>query len=282
MAAAALELSALLFVAGLLGCISGCVARRLVTDWKARRASQGNSGGPSRLITSRQPGAPSSFMPDAPEFLLMRKDEIPDNLQNIRGVGAKIEKSLNYIGVFYFQQIGDWSRGNLRWIEQKLKIRGRIDREGWVPQARQLAAEQMRARAIAQLPDEASAGTATVAETAKPEIAPDADSGSSAGILAAPREGGADDLKKISGIGPRLEEKLNQQGVYHYDQIASWTEAQIDHFDGILKFKGRIVRENWCDQAEQLAREASQTAGDAHSGGGSGATGPENEPDSEQ
>lgn len=77
--------------------------------------------------------------------------------------------------------------------------------------------------------------------------------------LGAARDGGADDLKKIKGVGPKLEETLNALGFYHYDQIAKWTEAEIAWVDNRLKFKGRIERDGWIDQARTLA-EGGETA----------------------
>lgn len=73
------------------------------------------------------------------------------------------------------------------------------------------------------------------------------------GLLKGPRESGADDLKQIKGIGPKLEETLNALGVYHFDQIAAWTEADIAWIDEQLNFKGRVEREDWIEQAKALA-----------------------------
>ena len=78
------------------------------------------------------------------------------------------------------------------------------------------------------------------------------DDGRPAG-LAAPAGGIADDLKKISGIGPKIEGILNDLGIFHFRQIADWTEANKVWVDGYLKFKGRIDRENWISQAAVLA-----------------------------
>jgi len=72
--------------------------------------------------------------------------------------------------------------------------------------------------------------------------------------LTAARDGGADDLKKISGVGPKLEELLNTLGFYHYDQVAAWTVDEIKWVDNRLKFKGRIERDNWMAQAAELAK----------------------------
>ncbi|GAA5071857.1 NADH-quinone oxidoreductase subunit E [Roseibacterium beibuensis] len=74
-------------------------------------------------------------------------------------------------------------------------------------------------------------------------------------LLSGPREGGADDLKRISGVGPKLEGVLNELGFYHFDQIAAWTPEQIAWVDNRLKFKGRIERDDWIAQARALAAE---------------------------
>ena len=71
--------------------------------------------------------------------------------------------------------------------------------------------------------------------------------------LEAPRAGKADDLKRISGIGPKLEMVLNDLGVYHFDQIAAWSRAEIDWIDDYLQFKGRVDRDKWIEQANELA-----------------------------
>jgi len=62
-----------------------------------------------------------------------------------------------------------------------------------------------------------------------------------------------DDLKKISGVGPVIEKKLNGMGVKTYKQIAAWKKADIDKADDKLNFKGRIGREDWVAQAKILA-----------------------------
>lgn len=62
-----------------------------------------------------------------------------------------------------------------------------------------------------------------------------------------------DDLKAISGIGPKLEQVLNGLGVWTYAQIAGWSEDEIDWIDDHLGFKGRIGRDDWLGQARGLA-----------------------------
>lgn len=91
------------------------------------------------------------------------------------------------------------------------------------------------------------------AEKAAPhaEIAPSDDD--KPALLTAP-DGEPDDLKKIKGIGPKLEEELNEAGVYHYRQIASWTDKEVAWADEhLVSFKGRISRDDWVSQARELA-----------------------------
>ena len=62
-----------------------------------------------------------------------------------------------------------------------------------------------------------------------------------------------DDLKAISGIGPKLEKVLNDLGIWTYAQIAALDKAQIERLDGQLGFSGRIGRDDWIGQAAALA-----------------------------
>nr|WP_155723858.1 ATP-binding cassette domain-containing protein [Brucella anthropi] len=74
-----------------------------------------------------------------------------------------------------------------------------------------------------------------------------------AGGLAAARGGKADNLTLIKGIGAVNEKKLHEHGIYHFDQIAAWSEADIVEAETYLEFDGRIAREDWVGQARQLA-----------------------------
>ena len=75
-------------------------------------------------------------------------------------------------------------------------------------------------------------------------------------LLAAPR-GAPDDLSKLSGVGPQLEQKLNEYGVYHYWQIAAMTAVDVSKADADMKLNGRFERDGWITQArEQLASRA--------------------------
>lgn len=63
-----------------------------------------------------------------------------------------------------------------------------------------------------------------------------------------------DDLKLISGVGPKLEGTLHSLGIYTFAQVSKWKKAEREWVDGYLKFKGRIDRDDWVRQAKALAK----------------------------
>ena len=66
------------------------------------------------------------------------------------------------------------------------------------------------------------------------------------------RAGAPDDLTKLSGVGPQVEKKLNEGGIFHWWQIAAMKEADVAKADADLKLNGRIARDNWVEQAKSL------------------------------
>lgn len=120
--------------------------------------------------------------------------------------------------------------------------------------------------------EDASADAVTPAKAAEPAAAPAApaaestpdydgdgvregsEEGSRPAALDGPRDGKADNLKEIKGIGPKLEILCNTLGFYHFDQIASWTQDEVAWVNANLEgFKGRVSRDNWVEQAKILA-----------------------------
>jgi NADH-quinone oxidoreductase subunit E len=63
-----------------------------------------------------------------------------------------------------------------------------------------------------------------------------------------------DDLKLISGVGPKIERTLHDLGIFTYAQVASWKKSERDWVDSYLAFHGRIEREDWVKQAKALAK----------------------------
>jgi len=74
--------------------------------------------------------------------------------------------------------------------------------------------------------------------------------------LDGPVAGQADDLTVIGGVGPKIQEVLNELGIYHYDQIAAWSLENMAWVDDHLSFSGRIMRERWIEQAKVLVDDS--------------------------
>jgi NADH-quinone oxidoreductase subunit E len=75
--------------------------------------------------------------------------------------------------------------------------------------------------------------------------------------MLAEAKGAADDLKKIKGVGPKLEAQLNTMGIFHFWQIAAWGAQDVAWMDENLEgFKGRVSRDDWVGQAKALAGTA--------------------------
>ena len=72
--------------------------------------------------------------------------------------------------------------------------------------------------------------------------------------LPAARHGAPDDLTLIDGVSPRKQITLNSLGVYHFDQIAAWSDANVSWVDNYLRLRGQIADEDWVGQAAELAR----------------------------
>jgi predicted flap endonuclease-1-like 5' DNA nuclease len=104
-----------------------------------------------------------------------------------------------------------------------------------------------RVRSAARAAGEAARAAAAAAPVAE-GVVPSRPTG-----MEAPEDGG-EDLKRISGVGPKFEALLHELGIYRFEQIAAWGPAEIawieEHLEG---FRGRIVREDWIGQAKVLA-----------------------------
>ncbi len=98
------------------------------------------------------------------------------------------------------------------------------------------------------------ASSAVVSPAAAPKIAgEDKVPGKRPAGLASARDGKADNLKLIRGIGQQNEGRLHGLGIWHFDQISAWTSQESLWVGSYLAFPGRIEREEWIKQAKVLA-----------------------------
>ena len=203
-----------------------------------------------------------------PAALAAPHDATADDLKLIKGIGPKNEQICNALGVFHFAQIADWSPENAKWVNAHIRFPGRIERERWIDQAKLLAAgvdtshsAAVKSGAIviddkADEPlseEDAQAFAAALPKQMETVEGEDQHEGRRPLGLADARGGKADDLKRIKGNGKQNEARLHALGVWHFDQIAAWSEQNIKWVGSYLAFPGRITREDWINQAKQLA-----------------------------
>ncbi len=77
-------------------------------------------------------------------------------------------------------------------------------------------------------------------------------------------ESDADNLQKITGIGPYTEEKLNDIGIFTFDQISKFNSRDIEIVTELIQFfPDRILNDHWVSKAKMLA-ESKRKAFKAH------------------
>ena len=115
-------------------------------------------------------------------------------------------------------------------------------------------AVKQAAQATSKAKPVSKAEPAKAAKDAKSDGAAPQGPGKKPRTMKAPRKAGADDLKMIKGVGPKMEQLLNKLGFFHFDQVAKWTPEEVSWVDQNLEgFKGRVSRDNWVEQAGVLA-----------------------------
>lgn len=163
--------------------------------------------------------------------------EEQDNLKMISGIGSFIEERLHAIDIYTFQQISKFTKKDIETIDEAIEyFSGRIERDEWVAQAKELVNDEQKQtellqkiRAKKSLIYYDRIGTATQEE--------------------------ADDLTEISGIGGWINAKLNALDIFTFRQISNFNEEDIEIVtDAIEFFPGRIERDEWIQQTRELIR----------------------------
>ncbi|MGL5446223.1 MAG: hypothetical protein ACRDBL_02820 [Rhabdaerophilum sp.] len=175
-----------------------------------------------------------------------------DNLTCVYGIDDAMESKLNGLGIYHHEQLASMSPGQRRWLFRKLGYEGRFPSWWW---RWKYDAEQIIAGKL-ECPPKAVAAPAPVAAAAPVAVAAVAATtgeGAKPKGLAGPRDGKADDLKRIRGIGRQNEGRLHALGIWHFDQVAAWSADEALWVGAYLAFPGRIEREEWIAQAKVLA-----------------------------
>ena len=238
----------------------------------------GVAGWAAHVLYGRQAGRPPSFGSDAGPDALARIAELEASLHEEKVEADAVRRKA---GIHRPGEDGPIAEGSLTWRNRHLESRVRF-LEGKLAD---LEAEASHKPASEDQNDEATrlrwrnrylegrvkyleeelvrtGGLSAADGTPAPGIAADAivrtraSEGEQPELFEAPRDGVADDLKLVAGIGPKLEQKLNSIGIWHYVQIAGWTQPQIDWVNAAISFHGRVERERWVLQAKALLEGA--------------------------
>ncbi|MGD0341879.1 MAG: hypothetical protein ABSA76_09265 [Bacteroidales bacterium] len=162
-----------------------------------------------------------------------------DDLKMISGIGPYIEERLNALDIFTFSQISKFTAQDINTINDAIiYFSGRIERDEWVAQARELVHNQnMRDELFKRIGERKSNIFYNRIGIARKEE--------------------ADDLTVISGIGGWIKEKLNALDIYTFRQISNFTKEDVVAVTGAIEyFPGRIERDEWILQARELVRIA--------------------------
>jgi predicted flap endonuclease-1-like 5' DNA nuclease len=162
-----------------------------------------------------------------------------DDLKMISGIGPFIEERLHAVDIFTFNQISKFTSRDIETINDAIEyFSGRIERDEWVAQAIELVhRNDLRSDLFKRISER------------KTKIYYDR--------IGIAHKDEADDLTIISGIGGWINEKLNALDIYTFRQISKFTKEDVQTItEAIEYFPGRIERDEWIQQAQELVRIA--------------------------
>ena len=162
-----------------------------------------------------------------------------DDLKMISGIGPFIEERLHALDIFTFEQISKFTAQDINTINDAIEyFSGRIERDEWVAQAKELVhSYELRTDLFKRIGER------------KEHIYYDR--------IGIAHKDEADDLTIISGIGGWIKEKLNALDIYTFLQISKFTKEDVHTVTEVIEyFPGRIERDEWILQAQELVRIA--------------------------
>lgn len=164
-------------------------------------------------------------------------DTEKDDLKMISGIGPFIEERLHALDIFTYKQISKFTKKDIETINVAIEyFSGRIERDEWVEQAKELVRTEKERIALLER-----------IRAKKTRVYYDR--------IGLAKKEEADDLTVINGIGGWINEKLNALDIYTYRQISKFNDEDVDIVtDAIEFFPGRIERDEWIHQAQELVR----------------------------
>jgi predicted flap endonuclease-1-like 5' DNA nuclease len=175
-----------------------------------------------------------------------------DDLTRIRGIDTGIQRLLKDSGIRRFQDLAGLTAADVKGLNERLGVKGRVEQENWLGQAQILATGGAtyysrrvdRGMPVPDLVEPASLAPAAPApKAAEPGTLP----------RAATAKGPSDDLTRIRGIDGGVQKQLNELGIRHFQELATLNATDIKSLAERLGVAGRIEQENWLGQAQILA-----------------------------
>jgi predicted flap endonuclease-1-like 5' DNA nuclease len=160
-----------------------------------------------------------------------------EDLTAISGIGGWIKEKLNALGIYNYGQISRFTDADIKTVTDAIQyFPGRIERDGWIQQARELAENAHWKHDLLQH-----------LEQHNNEFAYNG--------LGSTYRRNANNLTLIDGIGLWLEERLNRIGIYTFSQISQITKDELNKISELLQIAtDRIENENWIGQAIELEK----------------------------
>lgn len=141
----------LLLLALIVGAFLGCICRRWIApksvddasggDATSANVATGKAAAMSSADTSRQVDVTPSGAPVRARGLKAPIGGVADDLKIIKGVGPKLESTLNGLGIYHFEQMTGWTKKDVEEVDDLLSFKGRIARDGWIAQAKALVSK---------------------------------------------------------------------------------------------------------------------------------------------
>ena len=110
-------------------------AKTTKTAAKATGA-KAKAAAPAKASTAKAKAAAAPKAEAKPATLTAARAGGADDLKQLKGVGPALEKTLNNLGFYHFDQVAAWKKKDVLWVDSNLRFKGRIERDGWIAQAK--------------------------------------------------------------------------------------------------------------------------------------------------
>jgi predicted flap endonuclease-1-like 5' DNA nuclease len=101
--------------------------------------AKAKAAAPAKASTAKVKASAAPKAEAKPATLTAARAGGADDLKQLKGVGPALEKTLNNLGFYHFDQVAAWKKKDVSWVDSNLRFKGRIERDGWIAQAKILA-----------------------------------------------------------------------------------------------------------------------------------------------